>query len=324
MTDSLVSVCIPCHNAVRYVGAALDSVLAQTWSNVEIIVVNDGSTDGSDQVLAAYEKRGIRVIKEVCGSASKARNRALREATGDYIKFFDADDLLNPPFISLQMQRLDGRQDAVAFSEWGRFYGDDLTTFKSNPQSVWRDMDAKDWLVEAWRHARPMMQPGMFLIPRSLLESSGGWDEELTLIDDFEFFSRLLCNASEVLFTSGAVLQYRSGLAGSLSGQKSRMAVESAFKALTRGVDGLLRCRDDAEARRSSANLFQDFIYTYYPAHADLRQECARRVVELGGSELEPEGSPKFRLLRSVVGWRLAKRVQEGMRRTFGAGQAAS
>ncbi len=307
----LVSILIPCHNAGPYVAAALDSTLAQTWPNLEIIVVDDGSTDNSAEILESYADRGVKVITEKCGNAAKARNRAWAEATGDYIKFFDADDLINSEFIALQMARLAGRTDAVASSEWGRFYGDDLTTFRLNPQIVWRDMEATQWLVEAWRDARPMMQPGMFLIPASLLREAGGWDERLTLIDDFEFFTRVLCHAREVLFTPGAVLHYRSGLKGSLSGQKSRKSVESAFHSVIKSTDALLSRRPDGAAKQSCANIFQELIYTYYPKHADLRKQIEARLSVVGSSSLPPSGSPRFLVLCRLLGWKLARRLQQ-------------
>ena len=77
------------------------------------------------------------------------------------------------------------RQDAIASSRWGRFYSDDLSTFSLNQQSVWRDMPAIEWLVEAWADAQPMMQCGLWLIPRAIIDTAGGWDESLSLINDF-------------------------------------------------------------------------------------------------------------------------------------------
>ncbi len=306
----LVSICIPCHNAAPYVGQALDSVLSQTWPDLEIIVVNDGSTDGSVEVLAQYEPKGVRVIHQGNQGQCAAANRALAEASGDYVKFFDADDLLSPDFIELQMRRLAGRTDAIASAEWGRFINDDLTSFRTNPQSVWRDMGSTDWLVEAWRDARPMMQCALWLIPRQILEKSGGWDEELSLINDFEFFARVLCHSKEVLFTPGATLYYRSGISGSLSGQKSRKAVESAFRSLMRGTSHLLEMRDDTDARRSCANALQDFVFGFYPDHGDLRREAESRVRELGGSDLKPDGPPPFQQLKKVIGWKAARRLE--------------
>jgi glycosyltransferase involved in cell wall biosynthesis len=306
----LVSICIPCHNAARYVGAALESALGQTWANLEIIVVNDGSTDGSGDVLNDFESRGVKIIHESCGSAAKARNRAFRETSGAYIKFFDADDLLSPEMVERQLARLNGRQDAVASSEWGRFYNDDVSTYSKNVESVWRDMVATDWLVEAWKFAKPMMQPGMFLIPRKILETAGDWDEQLTLFDDFEFYARVLCHTNEVLFTPEGVLYYRSGLAGSLSRQRSRQSIQSAFDSLFRGTEHLMLRRADAASRRSCANILQNFFYTCYPDYAELRVEVARQVKILGGSDLRPDGPPKFHLLRRLIGWKLAKRIQ--------------
>jgi glycosyltransferase involved in cell wall biosynthesis len=311
----LVSILIPCHNAAPYIGAAIDSALGQTWKNLEIIVVNDGSTDSSDEILKRYVERGVRVIDQENAGQCAAANHALRAAQGEYVKFFDADDLLHPRVIEMQIQRLQGAPNDVASSEWGRFYGDDRTTFRSNPESVWRDMEARDWLVESWRYARPMMQCALWLIPRGVLERAGGWDEELSLINDFEFFARLLAHAENVHFTPGCPLYYRSGLQGSLSGRKSRIAVESAFHSLMRGTQHLLNVRDDADARLSCANVLQDFIYTYYPDHADLRAKMQARIDELGGSDLPPDGPPRFQHLRRFTGWKVARRIQRWVRR---------
>ncbi|WP_221033267.1 glycosyltransferase family 2 protein [Actomonas aquatica] len=307
---SLVSICIPCHNAGPYIGEALDSVLAQTWPNLEIIVVNDGSTDESAAVLDRYTERGIIVITEVLGSATRARNRAAAAATGDFIKFFDADDLMSPDMIASQVKRLGASTDKMASAQWGRFQGYRPETLKLNPESVWRDMAGTDWLVEAWHHGEPMMQPGIFLLPRALWESVGPWNEELTLIDDFEFFARVLANAEQVLFCPEATLLYRSGIHGSLSGRRSRTAVESAFNALQQGTHSLLARRDDAASRRSAANILQGFIYTYYPEHPDLCREMERQIEKLGGSDLPPSGPPRFKKLAKLTGWRIARRIQ--------------
>ncbi|MFZ0408267.1 MAG: glycosyltransferase family 2 protein [Cyanobium sp.] len=313
VANPLVSICIPCYNAAPYVAQAIDSILAQSWSAIEIIVVNDGSTDGSGTILDSYTSPVLRVIHQVRRGQCAAANRAYAEAQGELIKFFDADDLLAPESIEQQVRRLNGRTDSVASAQWGRFYNDDLSTFALNPQSVWRDLPSLDWLTEAWADARPMMQCGLWLIPRSILERSGGWDESLTLINDFEFFARVLCHAREVLFTPEATLYYRSGLQGSLSGQKSRKAVESAFHSLLKGTGYLLKRRSDSEARLSCANVLQNFIYTYYPAHPDLRQKVQVRVEELGGSQLPPPGGPQYQKLRKLIGWKLSKRLKRSL-----------
>lgn len=310
-----VSILIPCFNAEKFVAAAIESALAQTWPSVEILVVNDGSTDQSGAVIDRYEKRGVKVLHQDNQGQSAAANRAFRESTGSYIKFFDADDLIHPDLIQRQMERLSGSVTAVASAEWGRFYGDDQSTFTLSRQSVWRDMDARDWLVEAWADARPMMQCALWLIPRPVLEQAGGWDERLSLINDFEFFARVLGHANGVRFAADAPVYYRSGISNSLSAQRSRRAVESACESLLLGTSHLMARRDDDRARRACANVLQDFIYTYFPDHADLGARIALRVEELGGSDLRADGSPRFRALRQIVGWKYARYFQQWIHR---------
>jgi hypothetical protein len=150
----------------------------------------------------------------------------------------------------------------------------------------------------------------MFLIPRLLIEKHGGWDERLSLIDDFEFFARILSRSSGLRFAPNASLFYRSGLPGSLSGRKSRGAVESAHLSLLLGTQHLLDAEDSPRTRKTCANLLRDFEYTYYPHHSDLRASMRARVEQLGGWDLEPDGPPGFHKLRRFVGWKLARRVQ--------------
>lgn len=311
MSDPLVSVCMPCHNAGRYVAEALDSVLAQTYPNIEVIVVNDGSKDNSAEVLENYRAKGVTVIHQANRGQCAAANRAFAESRGEYIKFFDADDILSPGFIEAQMKRLHGRTDAVASARWGRFYNDDLSTFRLNPEAVWRDMKPEDWLVESWIDARAMMQCALWLIPRLLLERTGLWDERLSLINDFEFFARVLCGAEEVLFCEDATLHYRSGIAGSLSAQKSRKARESECESVLKGTSYLLAKRSDPRARQVCANTCQYLAYDLYPHHKDLRRLLEKRVKECGVSAtIQPAGGRYFNLLRPVIGWRLARRLQ--------------
>lgn len=308
----LVSILIPCYNAAPYIAAALDSAFAQTWPEKEIIAVNDGSTDRSGEILESYRSRGVRIIHQENKGQSAARNRAFRECSGDYIKFFDADDLLAPRTVELQMDRVAGSTTAVASCEWGRFYGDDLSTFKLDPEPVWKDMDPIEWLIESYLElGGGMMQSALWLVPRALLGKCGLWNEQLSLIDDFEFFVRVLCHASEVRFAPGARLYYRSGISGSVSGRKSAKAVQSAFDSLTLGTQHWLARCGDARARRACANALQQFVFDYYPEHVELCRLMAARVNELGGSDRPPYGTPGFHALRRVVGWRLARRIEK-------------
>ena len=309
----LVSILVPAYNAERYVGQAVESALEQTYPHVEVVVVNDGSTDGTRDVLAPYEARGVRVVDQPNAGQCAAANRAFRESRGDLVKFFDADDVLAPDHVARQVARLGDRRDAVALGEWARFTGDDPTQADFRPLRMYRDADPVDWLATEWVGARPMMQCALWLIPRGVLGRSGLWDERLSLINDFEFFSRVLLAASDVLYTPGARLHYRSGLDASLSGRKSRAARESQMLSLTLGTQHLLDAEDSPRTRRAAAHVLQDFVYDVYPEHPDLRARAAARVADLGGSDLAPDGPPGFHRLRRLVGWKLARRVERAV-----------
>ena len=321
MASPLVSVLIPAYNAERYVGAAVESALSQTYSNVEVVVVNDGSTDGTRDVLAGYEGRGVRVIDQPNAGQCAAANRAFHESRGELVKFFDADDVLHPEHVARQVERLGPRRDAVAMGEWARFYGDDPSEADFQPLPMYRDADPVEWLATEWSTARPMMQCAMWLVPRPILDRSGLWDERLSLINDFEFFARVLTQADEILYAPGARLSYRSGLDTSLSGRKSRAARESQVLSLLLGTQHLLATEDSPRTRKAAATMLQDFVYDVYPEYPDLRDQVRQRVAELGGSDLTPGGPPGFQRLRRLVGWRLARRVERlaTNRRSLGA-----
>jgi glycosyltransferase involved in cell wall biosynthesis len=99
-----VSVIIPTYNAAEFIAEALDSVLAQTYDDLEVIVVDDGSQDSTADIVSEYA--GVTLIRQSNSGAAAARNRALQEATGDYIAFLDADDLWLPDKTTTQVRFL--------------------------------------------------------------------------------------------------------------------------------------------------------------------------------------------------------------------------
>ncbi len=107
-----ISVVIPAYNAGKYVGRAIDSVLAQTLAPHEVIVVDDGSTDNTAQVVAQYQSKVKYIVQENAG-ASVARNTGIKTADGEWIAFLDADDEWLPQKLHLQTELLDRNPDIV-------------------------------------------------------------------------------------------------------------------------------------------------------------------------------------------------------------------
>src|SRR5579875_322194 len=99
----LISIIIPLYNAEKYIIETIDSALQQSYKNIEIIIIDDGSTDSSFNVAETYKSDNIIVVKQENKGASAARNHGLKLAKGEYIQFLDADDILDVNKIEYQI-----------------------------------------------------------------------------------------------------------------------------------------------------------------------------------------------------------------------------
>lgn len=310
MTQPLVSILIPCHNAAPFLEATLASATSQTWPRCEIILVDDGSTDDSLILARAWESRGVQVLAQPNRGAAAARNRAFAASRGDYIQFLDADDLLAPDKIARQLEHATANPPNTAFTgRWGRFHqSPDQSVFRDdNP--LFADLGPVEFFKLFGSHDC-MMHPAAWLLPRALANAAGPWDERLSLNDDGEYFARVVAASARLKYCPEAVSFYRSGLPGSLSSQRRRRHLESAFLALRLTTERMLALEDSPEMRRAAADLCQRFAYDYYPAGPDLVAAALARVRELGGSRLAPQGGRSFHLMRRLLGWRAARRLQ--------------
>lgn len=171
-----VSVLIPCYNAGRYLAAALDSVLAQTYRDFEIIVVDDGSEDNSAAVAAGYPR--VRYFHHEHSGISATRNLAVAKAEGELIAFLDADDLWVPEKLQKQVAYLDGHPDCkLIFALAGNFLdGDPQTMSQRQEQLLNANMD--NYLASC-------------CIRRELFDTYGGFREDYPYGEDTHWVTRL-------------------------------------------------------------------------------------------------------------------------------------
>lgn len=308
MSTPLVSIIISSFNAEKYIASTLDSVLQQTYPNVEIIVVNDGSTDNTLAIAESYKSSGVQVISQDKKGQDAALNLGYKYSKGLYIKFMDSDDLINPEMIKLQVNAISSSSDHIAYGEWARCYHNKPSNANFEYLDYWKDADPIEFLI-----ARPegvMLQCGIMLIPRHLIDKVGGWDERLILYNDTEFFNRIILASKGVKFVKGARLYYRSGMASSISAQNGRKYFESTLLAIDLIADQLLKKEDSFRIRTLIANLYQDRYFQLYPLYPDLCIDYKNRLLEYPPSTLKPQGGKIFKILEFILGWKITKVVQ--------------
>ena len=203
-----ISVIIPAYNVAAYIGETLDSLLAQTYTDYEAVVVNDGSTDDTEQVIASYRASlGNRLVyvKQSNGGLANARNAGLRVARGRYVALLDADDLWAPEFLA-KMQALlesDSTLDLVFPNAW--FWG--------SPNFSGREFQSVFPASEPVTFERVLRREcyifGLALFKRELLETVGFYDEELGASEDFDLWLRMLRHGYRFGFTREPLVKYR-------------------------------------------------------------------------------------------------------------------
>jgi glycosyltransferase involved in cell wall biosynthesis len=201
----LVSVIIPAFNSAQYLVDAVESVFAQTYSAVECMVIDDGSTDHTQELLSELLKLhpGLKTARKKNGGLSSARNLGMRKSTGEFISFLDADDALIPDKIERQVAFLNAHPDT------GLVYGDSLIATETlRPVEMYttempRELEPIDALCY-----RNWFAPMVPLVRRTVTDRVGEFDEELAAAEDWDYWIRC-AKVTRISYLAGAVSLYR-------------------------------------------------------------------------------------------------------------------
>jgi glycosyltransferase involved in cell wall biosynthesis len=301
---------VPAFNAEQYISDAIRSALRQSHTNIEVLVVDDGSVDNTAEVVADIRDPRLSLITQRNQGQSVAINRGANDARGDFIKLLDADDWLNPSHIESQLRAIGSERFSLVSCRWGYFVDEPVHAAISEEQTNRDYMDPLEWIVDSLTKDEGMMGGWMWLIPRALWDKAGGYDPRLSLNNDFHFSIKLLLASDGVRFADKAVYSYRKGLPGALSSQSGRHAMESAFLTTEMGTRLLLDCEDSTRIRQICADRFQWWLFRFYPEYPELVTRAEQRIAELGGSGLEMQGGAILRGLLPFVGWKAVRRMQ--------------
>ena len=205
----LVSVIIPTYNRVKIVGNAIKSILAQTYNNIEIIVVDDGSTDDTKALIKSDFPMAKYIAKPNGGQAS-ARNLGLKHASGIYMASLDSDDLWEPSFLTKMVNALEKHNLDFAFANWGQQntdgdYNDFLSEYVYLPAHIPKEKDS--WVYLSYKDLRKIYlaacpSPSSSLLIRSS-SIKNGWNEKMNIADDwYLLLDIVLPKKAKVAFTT--------------------------------------------------------------------------------------------------------------------------
>jgi glycosyltransferase involved in cell wall biosynthesis len=232
MTEPLISVIIPAYNAAEFMGETLESVFAQSFTNHEVIVINDGSPDTEqlEQVLQRYPSN-LRYIKQENQGAAAARNTGLRAAKGEFAAFLDADDTWLPEFLEKQMALINSSGADLVFADAllsGDSQLDGRTFLQLNPPHS--EVTAANLLA-----VKVTVLTSTVLARKAPILDVGLFDVSLRRGHDFDLWFRLAKAGARFAYTREVLAHHRiveSGLSGSTISQLKRtLSVLEAIKA---------------------------------------------------------------------------------------------
>ena len=255
-----VSVIIPNYNYGRFLGAAIDSVLSQTFPCSEIIVVDDGSTDESLEILAKYKKDEVKIVQQKNGGVGAARNAGAKASSSDLLAFLDADDYWLPQKIEKQINRL------LRDREFG-FITCGMKEFDASGNIINTYTEGEEgWCAEDILLIKPVTAgPGSSsLIWREVFEQVEGFDErkELHPSEDWEFTYRV-AQVTKIAFLPEVLVAYRN------HGSNSHLQIPRFERAMLIGYEKIFQTNDKKVLRlhrKCYGNLYKVLAGSYLQA----------------------------------------------------------
>jgi len=315
--NPLVSIIIPVYNSEKYLAECIECAVNQTWLNTEIIIIDDGSTDGSLKIAQQYaDNPKIKIFQQENKGASAARNAGLNKATGDYIQFLDADDLLSPDKIEAQITSLKGSLTLLSFNKTIHFFDGEnyLNGINNHDWFCTDNNDPVDFLLKLYAGDDTMPGYGgmitihSWLTPRLLIDKAGLWNEHLSVDDDGEFFCRVVLASDGIKFCATGFNYYRKFRhQQSLSAQKNLKAIESVILSTNLKFSYLKEEVNDPILERIFARHYWEMGVAAYPKYRAVSDKLIKKAKAFNYSGKKYLSGPLSMTLSKLTGWRFIR-----------------
>jgi glycosyltransferase involved in cell wall biosynthesis len=276
----LVSIVVPCYNAERFLAETLESAFIQTYPRTEVIVIDDGSTDGTVGLIRSYADR----LKAEFGSnrgASVTRNRGTALARGEFIQYLDADDLLVPDAIAQRIAVLQETNADIAYSDWERLVEIEPGVFEVS-ERITRSIEDV--------HANPEIAlitdfwapPAALTYRRSIVAKIGGWKEWLPVIQDARFLQDACLVGGRFAYAPGIGARYRIHGRTSLSRRSDFAFVSDVFRN-TCNLQATFEARGrlSADELGALAQIYGYIARTSFSHDRAMFQECVAKLYDV-------------------------------------------
>lgn len=265
MKNPVISIVIPCYNAERTIAATIAAVLAQTFTDFEIIMINDGSTDQTLSVIEQFNDDRLHVFSFPNAGPQKSRNRGIEQASGDYIAFIDADDLWTPDKLAAQLEALQGSPEAAVAYSWTDLIDENGQFLKCGQHAriegdVFEKLIQDDFIASG---SNP-------LIKAAALRNVGGFDEAILAGQDWDMWLTLAAKYQFVVVPKVQILYRKFASPKSWSDNFERQA-QGHLQVMHKHLN--VRAHLRVNQRRYFASRYRYFLFhcldqgSFVPSH---------------------------------------------------------
>lgn len=239
--NPLISFVIPVYKVERYLGQCVESILCQTYSNIEVILVDDGSPDGCPQICDEYANNDtrIKVIHKQNGGLSDARNMGLQHVSGDFVIFVDSDDFWSTKEDLSEIVSLLVEQDLdfLGFNFSYYYSENNSEKYKSYPKSLSMPLDGEHALIQSVGNGDLPMSAWNKVINVDFLRQNGLFFRKGILAEDIPWFINVLEKTKKCIFVNKYIYNYRQNVATSITASGGQRSFDNLFEIVKTEID---------------------------------------------------------------------------------------
>ena len=302
-----ISVVVPAYNSEQTLRETIEAVRRQTFTDLELIVIDDGSTDGTRRYLETIQDPRLRVYAYPNGGLASARNRGIERSLGEFVSFIDADDLWTPDKLELQLQALRRHPEAAVAYSWTAFIGrSGGFLFAKDPSRIDGDVYS-DLLTGNF-----VASGSNILVRKRCADAVGGFDTTLGSAHDWDFCLRVAARWPFVLVPKYQILYRIWEGAMSADAQRCEAACLRACERALCGLAGFPPWRRNQVL--SNVKQYAAFLYLSRAGGVNIRREAGRKLAEC--IRLYPRTLLTHKTQKLLVAWSLLWLLPSGMSRS--------